>query len=84
VVLCESCGDPHDGGGLKAGRIGYELSKVRMISALELVFDQDPLVSINILTEQVCPEWTDLLLLCLKFQWEVQRVTQQPEVGVLR
>jgi hypothetical protein len=53
VFLSEFAGNPHNGTSFEASSVGYELSKVRVISLIELVFDDYALVSAQIAGQDV-------------------------------
>ena len=53
VLVCKPCSNPYDGGNLQARRIGEQLSKVVVIRALQLIFDQDLRTVIRIFAESI-------------------------------
>jgi hypothetical protein len=58
VFLSELGGDPHDVGWVRAARVGEQLAEVDVVSAIELVLDDHPLVGGLVDPDQVEQEPT--------------------------
>ena len=80
MLFRELRGQPNNRHRLQPGRVRHELPQVRVIGALKLVLDQHPVICCRILAENIRPEWADILLLCLKFKLDAERVTQNGKV----
>jgi hypothetical protein len=80
VLLGEACGDPDDGDGLKARRIGQKLPEMIVIGALQLVLDQNPAVGVNVLAENVGTKRANGFFLRFQFEVDAERLAQHGDV----
>lgn len=68
VFVGKALGDPDDGDGLQARRVGDQLAQVGMVGALQLVFDEHPIVVGRVFAKNVCAKRADVLFLRFQFQ----------------
>ena len=79
MLLLEPFGDPDDGRGLQACRIGQKLTEMAMIGLFKLVLDQHPMFvgSVGSLGDDISLEGADELLGRLDLKVHFQRVLKQ-------
>jgi hypothetical protein len=65
---------------LKPGGVGEELAEVGVVSAFELVFDEDPVVGGGIFAEDVGTERPDGFFLAFEFKLKADDFTEKGEV----
>lgn len=80
MLLCEARSELNDGDCFETSSVGEELPKVDVISSSELIFDQNPRVSPEILAQDVRPKRTNGAFLRLKRQINPKRLTEYGEI----
>ena len=84
MLLRESLRNPYDGDSVQPCGIGQQLPEMRMIGALQLIFDQHPVVRGCVFAQDVRAERPNILLLRLKFQFDANGFTEQFQIFLLR
>ena len=76
MFVGETCCEPDNSDGLQTRRVSKQLTEVDVVGAFQLVFDQNPGVSADILAKNVGAEGADRLLLSFKFQIDPESFPQ--------
>jgi hypothetical protein len=84
VLFRKSGGNPDNGDCLKSGGICEQLSKVRVVGTLKLIFDQNPRIAANILAKNIGAEWPYRLFLSLKLKFQAKRFAKCKQVFFTR
>ena len=76
----ETCSEPDNSDGLQTRCVGKQLTEVDVVGAFQLVFDQNPGVSADILAKDVGAERADRFLLSFQFQIDSESLSQDFQV----
>ena len=74
MLLGELLGHPYDSDRFQSSCVRQQLAKMKVVSFLKLVFDQDPIVGCRVLAEEVGAKRSDFLFLRLQFKFNANRL----------